>query len=90
MQFLRPRRKDELPEHVDYRDTGCHVHPSCLSCPLERCLFDDPRAFYRRRSESRVLAMIVLVSQGLTPTEVARNLGVSRRTVFRWLAGTKG
>ena len=90
MQVLeRPPRKDALPEHVDWRDIGCHVHPACLSCPLERCIFEDPRAFHRAALESRVQTMILLFRQGMRPTEVARNLGVSRRTVFRWLASLR-
>lgn len=33
---------DPLPEHTVYRDEGCHIAPSCLHCPLERCVFDRP------------------------------------------------
>ncbi len=33
---------DSLPEYTVYRDEGCHVAPSCLRCPLERCIYDRP------------------------------------------------
>ncbi len=40
-------RRDALPEHADYRDTGCDLAPSCLRCPLRRCRYDEPRAVRR-------------------------------------------
>ena len=33
-------RRDTLPEHTDYRDTGCDLSRSCLRCPLARCKYD--------------------------------------------------
>ena len=38
----RKVRTDALPEHITYQDTGCELAPSCLTCPLERCQYDDP------------------------------------------------
>jgi hypothetical protein len=34
--------EDLLPEHVRYRDEGCELFPSCLSCPLPQCRYDGP------------------------------------------------
>ena len=35
-------RKEALPEYASYRDTGCDLAPSCLSCPFVRCRHDYP------------------------------------------------
>ncbi|MCI0778246.1 MAG: hypothetical protein J4N95_08690 [Chloroflexi bacterium] len=32
----RKIRKEALPENHDYKDTGCELAPSCLSCPFPR------------------------------------------------------
>ena len=29
----RPSRRDALPEHTRYVDTGCTLHPNCLQLP---------------------------------------------------------
>lgn len=36
-------RHDGYPEFHTYLDTGCHVSPSCLRCPLPSCLYDRSR-----------------------------------------------
>lgn len=33
-------RRDALPEHLTYRDTGCSLARSCLRCPLPVCRYD--------------------------------------------------
>ncbi len=81
-------RSDALPEHVEYRDTGCELAPICVRCPLVRCRYDEPggarklllgsrdETLRRRRREDRV------------PIEaLATEFGLSRRSVFRILAG---
>ncbi len=40
--ILTRARSDALPEHAQYRDDGCDVHPHCLTCPLPRCRYDEP------------------------------------------------
>jgi len=87
-------RKDALPEYQVYRDTGCHVHPSCLGdplrgipeCPLVICVYDEPRAYYRAQVAARAKTTVSLLRDGMTVAGVAQQLGVSRRTVFRYLA----
>ena len=81
----RPRR-DALPEHTQYADTGCEVHHSCLTCPLVRCRYDEPggtRVLLRRGRDVQIAA---LQRQGESVNEIASRYGVSRRTVFRALA----
>lgn len=36
----RKIRREALPEHATYRDTGCDLAPSCLSCPFVHCRYD--------------------------------------------------
>ncbi len=38
----RKIRREALPEYADYRDTGCDLAPSCLSCPFVHCRHDYP------------------------------------------------
>ena len=82
----RPARHDALPEHVDYRDRGCDVFPSCLSCPLPRCRYDEPggvRALLNRHRDREIRRLGH--EHGLPVDEIARRFLVSRRTVFRAL-----
>lgn len=82
---LRRVREDALPEHTEYRDTGCQVHPSCLSCPLPRCRYDEPGGIRALLGAYRDEQIAALRRQGLTIEELARRFRVSRRTVFRAL-----
>ena len=38
----RKIRREALPEYANYRDTGCDLATSCLSCPFVRCRHDYP------------------------------------------------
>ena len=76
-------RIDALPEHVDYADTGCAVAPSCLRCPLARCIEDEPAALSRARRD-REIAMIH-DRYGASPELLARTYGITGRQVFRIL-----
>ena len=37
-------RHDSLPEYARYRDDGCDISESCLTCPLPRCRYEEPGA----------------------------------------------
>ena len=77
-------RTHGLPEYYDYRDTGCELHPACLSCPLPFCQYDrlpDVARADERRLEARELR-----AHGLRYPEIAAMMGVTERTVFRALA----
>ena len=86
LPLLRPARKDALPEHIHYVDTGCEVHPSCLSCPLVRCRFDEPGGVRRLLSRDRDRALLAMQRRGRPINTIAEHFGISRRTVFRVLA----
>jgi len=83
----RRTRRDALPEHTRYADTGCDLHPTCLTCPLARCRFDqDTDAARKRTGRERDRRIIELQRRGKTIGMIASRFGVSRRTVFRVLA----
>ena len=84
----RQVRSDALPEHLEYRDDGCDLFPSCLACPLARCRYDVPggvRALLNQERDHQI--RVLREDAGLSVDEIAERFQVSRRTVFRALAG---
>ncbi len=82
------RSRDPLPENTRYKDDGCSVSPSCFTCPLPRCRYEEPgglRAVLNQMRDSEILA---LKQQGVPVEDLALRFQVSRRTVFRVLEGT--
>ena len=84
-------RADALPEHTDYRDTGCEVSPSCLRCPLPRCKYDAPPVSARRLTVARRDREIVLLRRKYNaPVDLlAATYGLTRRHVFRILSASR-
>ncbi len=82
----RAPRRDALPEHTQYADTGCDIHESCLTCPLVRCRYDEPGGARKLLSEDRDRDILSLRRQGRPISAIAARFGISRRTVFRVLA----
>lgn len=81
-------RSDALPEHIEYRDEGCDLFVSCLTCPLPRCRYDEPggvRAMLNRERDHQIRAL--REDPTLSVDDIADRFGVSRRTVFRALQG---
>ena len=81
-------RADTLPDNYPYTDDGCRIAPRCLSCPLERCIYDYDdrdvqRAASRARQDARQKQAAELLAQGFYRIEIAQRLGVSLRTVER-------
>ncbi len=84
MMTLAPVRADTLPENVSYRDDGCEVSPSCLTCPLVVCKYDDPGWLRRIGRLSRDLRVVeVRRRDGLSVPELAARFGLSSRTIHR-------
>ena len=79
-------RSDALPEHAQYRDDGCDIHPHCLSCPLPRCRYDEPGGLRSILIAGRNQDVVKLRLQGESVDRLARRFHLSRRTVFRILA----
>jgi len=81
-----PARSDALPEYVDYRDSGCDLYASCLKCPLPQCRYEvngGASAILRNGRDARILA--AAGRDGTTVDDLARDFGLSRRTIFRVL-----
>ncbi len=78
-------RSDSLPEHTRYRDDGCEVNPSCLTCPLPRCRYDEPGGLRGMVNSYRDGQMAEMRDNGVPTEVIADRFSVSRRTVFRIL-----
>ncbi len=75
---------DTVPEYYHYEDTGCEVSPSCLTCPLPRCKYDDPVWYQKHRRMARDLEVwTTMQAEGLTADEAANRFSVTVRTIFR-------
>ena len=70
-----------------YEDTGCAAAPSCLSCPLPKCVHDvDAREAEKMlRLERDRQKVRTIVERGWTAEQAAQQLGITQRTVFRML-----
>jgi hypothetical protein len=91
LRLIEPRapRRDALPEHTSYADTGCDIHTSCLTCPLVRCRYDEPGGARKLLSDERDRTILQLRGEGRPISAIASRFGVSRRTVFRVLAHSR-
>ncbi len=78
-------RADALPEHTRYRDDGCQVSPSCLTCPLSRCRYEEPGGLRALLNQHRDRQIVRLRTEGVGVEDLALRFGISRRTVFRVL-----
>ena len=74
---------DPLPEYVRYRDEGCGLSNSCLNCPFPRCIYEFPGGMQRYQSDRRAREIVFQYGRGITPKQIARQLGESLRTVQR-------
>lgn len=84
-------REDALPEHTEYRDTGCDLAASCLACPLARCKHDDPGGMARVTMAARDREIAYLRRRYGAPVDMlARTYGLSRRTIFRIMRREEG
>ncbi len=82
----RKVRIDALPEHLEYRDGGCDLAPSCLRCPLVRCRYDEPGGARRLLQGPRDKAVQRRREEGIAIDTLAAEFDLSRRSVFRILA----
>jgi hypothetical protein len=79
-------RGDTLPEDTEYRDTGCSLAPSCLSCPLPQCRHDEPRSARRLGNHARDREIALLRRRHAAPIEaLAATYGLTARQVYRIL-----
>ena len=81
---------DLPPEYRHYRDEGCDLADSCLNCPLQKCIYDEPggRQRWLKRQRDREIARL-FTTEGKGVKELALMFDLSQRTVQRALKGTK-
>lgn len=75
----------EVGDFEAYRDTGCQVHPSCLSCPLPQCIYDTARSQQEYERQVTYAAIRRLRDEGVAPKEIARRTNRSIWLVWRIL-----
>lgn len=80
-------RADSLPEYTRYRDDGCDIHATCLTCPLPRCRYEEPGGLRAILNDRRDRQIVALRLRGVPVDDLAGRFHISRRTVFRVLAG---
>lgn len=80
---------DLPPERCEYRDEGCELAVSCLSCPFQRCVYDEPGGKHRLLKGLRDREIVNLFhSANKNTRELAQMFRVSTRTVQRALRGS--
>lgn len=82
-------RSHALPENTRYADTGCYLHPACLTCPEPVCVLDLQKPGQTPTSRHLNYLVYVLYHNGIRPAAIARHLHISLRTVFRRLAAAR-
>ena len=82
----QPNELDLPPEYCHYRDEGCEFADSCLSCPLTKCIHDEPggRQHWLKRQRDRQIVRL-FTTEGKRVKELALMFGLSQRTVQRAL-----
>jgi len=89
---------DLPPEYCHYQDDGCELataylgdRSSCLKCPFNRCVYDEPGGKQRWLKGLRAREMARLfTTEGKGIRELAQIFGVSQRTVQRALKAVLG
>ncbi len=75
-----PRTFDEQ----NHTDTGCHAHPRCLTCPFERCIFEEGESVARTHAETRKRNEQIKAYKGYASREeMARRYGLAVGTISR-------
>lgn len=79
---------DPLPEHMLYRDDGCHVAPACLTCPLPACIYDHGLRASRRLSRDDEIR--ALAAGGWRTARLARHFTLSTGQIQRIVGRRRG
>jgi hypothetical protein len=83
------RLEDLLPEQVQYRDDGCEVSHSCLTCPLPVCRYEVRGGLAALQRGPRDAELLDEHRKGAGIDTLCRQFQLSRRTVFRILAADR-
>lgn len=80
-------RPDAFVDGIDWKDTGCHVAPRCLECPLVECVFErvGDRDLWSNTQRKNIRAKFIkkAISLGYKKADIAKEFGISLRTVYR-------
>ena len=78
-------KKDE----INFKDSGCRFSSSCLNCPIEICVYDNPSIVRNLEKNNRDKNIIKDRSEGLSNKQIANKYNISIRTVHRSLKKIK-
>jgi len=91
-----PNRRDTYAENLigsgNYKDSGCNLAPSCLSCTYSECVKEFNSATHRVQRNAAIWQDYqVLKNRGTFPIipALAAKYGLGTRTVQRVLASAK-
>ena len=77
-------RANEIPNYDSYKDEGCEASPSCLTCPLPQCRYDNPIWFQQYKRLARDFRIWKTIqSESLTANKAAERFSVTARTISR-------
>lgn len=76
-------------DEINFKDSGCRFSSSCLSCPIEICIYDDPSFVRNLEKNNRYRNIIEDRSKGLSNKQIAEKYNISVRTVHRALKKIK-
>ena len=61
---------------------GCRFFPTCSQCPFPDCIADNIPSLLTAAKRAEA---IELEAQGMPKAQIARRLGVSRMTIYKYL-----
>jgi DNA invertase Pin-like site-specific DNA recombinase len=75
-----------MEQSTDYpRDKGCDLFPSCLNCPLPKCVEENSKERRQVKLKARDKGIVELRQKGIPIEIIAKRYSISRRMVFRIL-----
>ncbi len=74
---------DLKKEEINFKDSGCRFSSSCLNCPIEICIYDDPAIVRNLEKSIRDKNIIKDRAEGLSNKQIAEKYNISVRTVHR-------
>ena len=80
---------DLKKEEINFKDSGCRFSSSCLNCPIEICIYDDPELVRNLEKSIRDNNIIKDRAEGLSNEQIAKKYNISVRTVHRSFKKTK-
>jgi len=77
-------RSDAYPDNHNWTDTGCHLSPTCLSCPLPTCYLElSPRWKHILAKPLHVHRLIAYL-RNPSPEHWRNNPLMPSRAYYRW------